>query len=299
MSFISIDGWEPRSLSYSTVAGYRNCAKQIQLERVLRLEAIPGLALCGGGAVHGATEDLDLAREESRMMGESFDPEDLDLEELFRAHWEREVTERSRRSPSFKVEDYIVTGRAAAKYGGKKSIEWWSDNGPIMIQKWLDFRAGDGSGWEIAWPDDENPGIETELNFTLPGDIPVRGFIDRLFELPSGNVAVVDLKTGRIPETAEQLGLYKVGLELVHGLTAEWGYYWSPDKGCGEPYDLRRYTPQYFGRLFSDAARGINAGVFLPHPANSCKNWCGVSRFCAAVGGAQAQGHDPLFSDPS
>lgn len=297
MSFISIDGWEPRSLSYSTVAGYRDCGKKIQLQRVFGFEEHPGLAAPAGNAVHSATEDLDLRREEARMMGTEFDPGDVDLDELFKIHWEGALQERLERSPSFKVEEYIATGRAAAKYGGKKNLDWWFDNGPIMIQKWLDWRAE--VGWEIAWPDDQNPGIETELNFTLPGDIPVRGYIDRVFELPGGKLAVVDLKTGRIPETAEQLGLYKVGLELVHGLTAEWGYYWSPDKGHGEPRDLRRYTPEYFGRLFSDAARGINAGVFLPHPANSCKNWCGVSRFCAAVGGAQAQGHDPLFCDPS
>jgi hypothetical protein len=132
--------------------------------------------------------------------------------------------------------------------------------------------------------------------FTLPGmDMMVKAFIDRVFVLPTGEVAIVDLKTGRTPETAEQLGLYRVGLGIVHNIWPDWGYFWSPGgKGHGQPIDLTAWTPERFSIMFNQAIAGINAGAFLPQPANSCRNWCGVARYCSAVGGAEAHGVDSL-----
>lgn len=51
--------YEPKHVSYSTVNGYRSCAKRTYLEKVLRLESIPGLAAIGGNAVHSGTELVD------------------------------------------------------------------------------------------------------------------------------------------------------------------------------------------------------------------------------------------------
>jgi hypothetical protein len=60
MGVISIGGWEPPHLSYSTADSYRSCAKKLELTKILRLESIPGLAAIGGSAVHKATEMFDL-----------------------------------------------------------------------------------------------------------------------------------------------------------------------------------------------------------------------------------------------
>lgn len=60
MGRISVQGYEPAHLSFSTVNGYRSCGKKFQLQKVLRLEEKPGLAAIGGNAVHSATEKLDL-----------------------------------------------------------------------------------------------------------------------------------------------------------------------------------------------------------------------------------------------
>lgn len=61
MSKISINGYEPAHLSYSTVNGYRSCGKRFELSKVMRVEEKPGLAALGGNAVHVATEKFDLA----------------------------------------------------------------------------------------------------------------------------------------------------------------------------------------------------------------------------------------------
>lgn len=60
MTRISINGYEPPHLSYSTVNGYRGCGKRFELSKVLRKEEKPGLAAIGGNAVHRATEEFDL-----------------------------------------------------------------------------------------------------------------------------------------------------------------------------------------------------------------------------------------------
>lgn len=216
-----------------------------------------------------------------------------DLKELFSECWSEEIEKRREQSPSFQPEEFTPTGRASAVYGGKRSIAWWLDNGPLMVESWQNWR--ENTGW-VLWDVAGHPAVELEVNFQLPGlDLPIKAFIDRVFVLPSGELAVVDLKTGRTPETAEQLGLYATAIEIVHGTRIKWGYFWSPEKGHGQPYDLDRWTPELFSALFSEAIAGINARSFLPQPANSCRNWCGVSRFCAVVGGEHALGNDPLL----
>lgn len=59
MGLISIDGYEPKHLSYSTISGYRMCGKKFQLVKVMRLEEKPGLAAIGGNALHTASERVD------------------------------------------------------------------------------------------------------------------------------------------------------------------------------------------------------------------------------------------------
>ena len=59
MGLISVNGWEPAHLSFSTVDGYRMCGKKVELSKVLRLEQRPGLAGIGGNAVHTASEAVD------------------------------------------------------------------------------------------------------------------------------------------------------------------------------------------------------------------------------------------------
>lgn len=219
----------------------------------------------------------------------------LDTASIFHAAWDSEVAKRQEQSPSFKPEDYTATGRAAASYGGKRNADWWYDNGPGLVDNWVEWRK------RTKWPIWETPAgetaIELQLNITLPQDIPVKMFIDRVFVLPSGEFGVVDLKSGRLPETEEQLGLYATGIELTYGAAYRptWGFFWDAQKGDhGKPLNLTRWTPALFAEMYKGAIAGINAGCFLPSPANNCKNWCGVSRHCHAVNGPEAAGVDPL-----
>lgn len=217
----------------------------------------------------------------------------FDATAIFQAGWDQALAERKKHSPSFSPDEYTATGRASAAYGGKQNLAWWADNGPGMVQSYADWRLA--TRWEIPEIDGQ-PAVELKLEFNLPGvETPIKGFIDRVFVTPTGEPVVFDIKSGaRLPETPEQLGLYKVGMGIQHGIWPDFGYFWSPSKGLSQPMVLDRYTPEFFSMMFEQAAAGINAGAFLPQPANNCKSWCGVARYCAATGGEKAKGNDPL-----
>lgn len=149
-----------------------------------------------------------------------------------------------------------------------------------MVARWITWRQ------ETRW---ETVAVELECNFTLPGDIPVKAFIDNVSRLNNGNYVVVDVKTGRTPDSPGQLGLYRCALAAVKGIDVQWGFFWDAKKGThGNPLSLTTYTPEYMADLFEQTIAGHNAGVFLPKPQNNCAAWCGVARFCKAVNGALA-----------
>lgn len=219
-----------------------------------------------------------------------------DYKALFDACWDHQYAKQRERSPSYQLSDYAVTGKAGAAYGGKRGVEWWGDNGPEMVARWDTWKRE--NQWTLWETPTGLPGIELEFLVTLPGDIVVKMFLDRVFVLPSGQLCVVDIKTGsRMPTYPEQLGLYACGLELTFGPEArpDWGYYWDANKGTHtQPLALGQFTVDVMGKLYQQAIDGHNAGVFLPNPQNNCGNWCGVADYCYAVGGSKAAGIDPL-----
>lgn len=279
---ISVDGYEPDHLSYSTVDGYKTCGKRFELQKVIGVEQRPGLAALGGNAVHTATEWYDLPGSPAwdHISGPVFD-----AKTAFVMAWDEEVKNRREQSPNYEVADYVKTGRASAAYGGKRNLDWWMDNGPAMVQSWIDWR--ESSGWHLWELPDGRAAVEVELLITLPGGYPVKMFIDRVMVTPAGQIVVLDIKTGRIPETAEQLGLYAFGLAQEYGeqYKPTWGYFWHPDKGHGSPQSIEMYTGEYLAEQARMAVAGINAGCFMAKPQNNCANWCGVAKFCTAVGG--------------
>lgn len=216
--------------------------------------------------------------------------------ELFTNAWEGELLERKKHSPSYELKDYTVTGRAPAAYGGKRGIEWWLAHGPKMVEDYANWRKE--TRWEVWHTPLGEPAIELSMKPTLPNGVPVQMHLDRVF-VPVSAPIILDLKTGRTPETPEQLGLYATGIELTYGkeYRPTWGTFWTADAGKhGELYLLDKYTPDYFARMYDQAIAGINAGAFLPQPMNNCKAWCGVSQFCGAVDGPLAHKFDPLLT---
>jgi putative RecB family exonuclease len=224
----------------------------------------------------------------------------FDAKELFESAWQGELEQRKRHSPSYGLNDYTVTGRAPAAYGGKRGLAWWQAYGPKFVQDYADWRKR--TMWDIWITPDGEPAIELGMCPELPNGIPVQMHLDRVFVPVSAGV-ILDIKTGRQPETPEQLGLYATGIELRYGKEhrPSWGCFWVGETGReSEFFNLDKYTPEYFARMYDQVVAGINAKCFLPQPANACGRWCGVSHFCSAVNGPLAEEVDPLVvSRPS
>lgn len=272
MTRISVAGYEPAHLSWSTFDGYRSCGERFKLQKVLQKEQRPNWSAIGGSAIHSVIEDIEYGR---------IGTDEESLTEAYIQQFTHHMAETKKRSPSFNPDEYYVSGR------GKKNAEFWLKEGPIMARRWVDWR--EQTGWTLWHTNGGLPGIEVQMNFSLPGDIPIKAFIDSVWVLPSGEVAVVDVKSGRIPEYPEQLGLYKVGMETLFDVPVTWGYFWDAAKGThGAPIDLGQHTPESMGENFAQMITAVNAGVFIGKPAMACHRWCGVAQFCSAVNGELA-----------
>lgn len=170
-----------------------------------------------------------------------------------------------------------TAGRATKANPNKEDGAWWYENGSIWTDQYIQWRKSNPD-WKIWTTPQGVKAIELELNPIIAG-VPVKMFIDRIFEV-NGQLVIVDLKTSRTRPTSDlQLGFYKVGVEMMLGVEVNLGNYWmSRESGTGAMIDLTRYTKdtlEYFVDGFDKARK---AGIFLPN-LQSC-NICGVKQYC-------------------
>ena len=168
-------------------------------------------------------------------------------------------------------------GRATKENPNKEDGNWWNTNGSIWVDNYIKWRKNNPN-WKIWTTPQGVRAIELELNPVIAG-VPVKMFIDRIFEV-NGQLVIVDLKTSRARPTSDlQLGFYKVGVEMMIGTEVNLGNYWmSRESGTGEMIDLSRYTKdtlEYFVDGFDKARK---AGIFLPN-LQSC-SYCGLTEHC-------------------
>lgn len=170
-----------------------------------------------------------------------------------------------------------VAGRATKLNPNKEDATWWYEQGSVWTDNYILWRKNNPS-WKIWTTPQGAKAIELELNPIIAG-VPVKMFIDRIFEV-DGKLVIVDLKTSRArPQSDLQLGFYKVGVEMMLGVEVNLGNYWmSRESGTGEMIDLSRYTQdtlEYFVDGFDKARK---AGIFLPN-LQSC-SFCGIKEHC-------------------
>jgi len=184
----------------------------------------------------------------------------------------------------------VASGKTLQKHGkgggpNKKDRDWWLVEGPAMVQAYIDWRKL--TKWGIAVMPDGQLGVEVRVQVELGGR-PVLGYIDRVFLDRQGRIIIVDLKTGKEPTSKLQLGTYAVALLREYGLQADRGALWMGATGeLTDLKDMTAYTEEYVDHQFAMAAKGIEAGVFLPNPGNFCGS-CGVKDYCRAMGGRLA-----------
>lgn len=182
-----------------------------------------------------------------------------------------------------------VTGRPSKAFPDGEDYGWWSINGPRMIEFWQEWRRmKPWSSWTIWEVPGGVPAIELAIQPVI-ADLPISMIIDRVFDA-GGRLIVVDLKTGsRKPDSLLQLGLYKVGLELVFpGVKIAGGAHWMGRAGeLSGIVTLDQYTPQLFERYFRRYRAALAAEFFVPQESALCKT-CSVREYCAVKCGPKA-----------
>ncbi len=135
--------------------------------------------------------------------------------------------------------------------------------------------------------------LEIELKFTIDVEgVPVMGYIDRVDLLPSGNVAIIDYKTGKPFDKARvrqdpQLTLYQIAVQQALGKKVE----------SLTLYHLNSLTPltvpvhsavmeKNYRTSVIETAKGITEEKFeaKPDPQGHCK-WCDYAQVCPAFAG--------------
>lgn len=263
---------------------YLRCPKSYELERLSGMQALPAWWFIGGTCVHEVTEWWDrLLLATNSVSLESVKEETLrKLDELVEAEVARKGV-----SP----ENWLAAGRWPKKNG----YDWWRENAPLMVERYIKWRLA--TNWEVA--DFAGvPGIECDLLVSLEfGQF--RGAPDRVFRLPSGQLVVLDVKSGStIPKEPLQLGTYANMVEQLGYERPAYGTYAmvkheDPDELLTPLVPLDKYTTSYLEGIYGPGDAGIRLGAFAPNVGDACRT-CPVAKGCYAAGGEDSRLWDRL-----
>lgn len=250
--------------SYSSISSWSQCGLKYKLTRIDGYLEQPAWWSVGGSAVHKATEWWDIGAHQ-----------ELSTEDLFVAAFSDEVKAQESRT---------LTKADTWRSSRNQDQAWWLANGPGMVQSYIDWR--EQTGWQILdLPDHDLVGVELPVNVDI-GDMPVKGYIDRVFVTDAGEVVILDIKTGaRKPDSALQLGFYRAAMQLQYGVTADIGGFFLNRKKPGEQLiieGLAQYTTMYVARFVDGFKKARDNGIYLPNVTSFCKA-CGVAAHCWAV----------------
>lgn len=204
---------------------------------------------------------------------------ELSANELWLETWER-LTNAQIDSSGQDPTQWRAGGRATKEFPDKENGDWWARNGAGMVQNWIDWRE-QSHGLELWVTPEGIPAIELGVNVELNG-VPVKMALDRVFKQASGDLVVVDLKTGKnTPSSDFQLGMYAVGMELTFGLRPKYGTYWAAREGVTtELIDLSKWTVERVGDIVVQFDKARREGIFIPN-FDHCKmcNFVSVCKY--------------------
>lgn len=266
----------PAHRSYSQLETFMLCGEQYRLTRRVGIPERPSVWLPGGSAFHTASEHYD----KRHLLGNGT------IEDTWNICFDDEVEQQRQR-----LIDEGAPGewwdpsnwRAANK--GTEDIHWWRAAGLRFLEDYARWR--EQSGLTIMEYGDELL-METEMMPILHG-VPVKMYPDRVMVDEYGQLLIVDMKTGsKDVKLGLQLGVYKVGLEKLLGLSADWGAYYMARKGTIlAPIPLGHWTEETIGSVFATFDEQERRGEYLPRLGDHC-NWkCAVKEWCKYQGGAR------------
>ncbi|HEY6424024.1 MAG TPA: PD-(D/E)XK nuclease family protein [Pseudonocardiaceae bacterium] len=256
------------ALSPSRAADFKQCPLLYRFRAVDRLPETPSRMQVRGTVVHAVLERLFALSPDRR------DPEAA--RELVGPAW-RDVLAGS--------------PELAELFAGPADPELaeWLDSARALVEAYFaleDPRRVRPEACELL--------VEAELPATEGDPLLLRGYIDRLDVAPTGEIRVVDYKSGAAPrEVFEakalfQMKFYALVLLRIRGvvpsqlrlmyLADRQALTYTPDEG-----ELVRFE-RTLGAIWSAILRAAGTGDFRPSPSRMC-DWCDHKPRCPAFGG--------------
>ncbi|WP_280503316.1 RecB family exonuclease [Nocardia farcinica] len=135
---------------------------------------------------------------------------------------------------------------------------------------------------------------EARVEVELAGGVPLRGFVDRIDVAPTGELRVVDYKTGRAPGPAQetkamfQLKFYALAVLRTRGiLPAQLRLIYLADEliltYTPDAEELERFE-RTLGALWAAILEAGRTGEFPPNTSRLC-GYCAYKSLCPAYGG--------------
>jgi putative RecB family exonuclease len=254
----------PRSLSPSKVSSFRSCPLAFKFSVIDRIPEPASPATVKGTLVHSA------------------------LEKLFWHH------DRGQRSPAAALQ---ALDQAWDEMKAEDEFQSLGLTEPEQTAFLEDAAVLVNRYFEMENPDSATVmGVELLLEADLDGML-LRGIIDRLDVEESGELVVVDYKTGRAPSQIQEnsrlggLHTYALLCEKVLGRRpARVKLLYLRDRLTIEAFPSEqssRGTGIRTAAVWTAITRACQTDDFRPSPSGLCKS-CSFRQFCPAVGGAQS-----------
>ncbi|MFF0247397.1 RecB family exonuclease [Streptosporangium sandarakinum] len=251
------------ALSPSRAGDFMTCPLLYRFRVVDRLPEPPSPAAVRGTVVHSVLERLYDLPAPGRTVAAALD--------LLEPQWHRLLEEE----PAY-----------AGMFPGEKERAEWLAGARAMLERY--FTLEDPTCLEPA---------ERELyvEAVLDSGLMLRGFIDRLDVAPTGEVRVVDYKTGSAPGPAFeakalfQMKFYALTLWRLHGSVPRLLQLMY----LGGEGEVLRYAPdeadllateRKVQALWAAIERALETGEWRPRPSRLC-DWCNYRELCPEFGG--------------
>ena len=251
----------PLALSPSRASDYQQCPLLYRFRAIDRLPEPKTLAQVKGTLVHAVLEEMHEVPREERTYPAAV--------KMIKPAWEKMRAgddELDELVPEDQTLDFFVQARALVKGY---------------------FEMENPQGFDCQE-------VEMYVNTVLPNGVPVRGFIDRVDVAPTGEVRVVDYKTGKKPAPRfshsaqfqmrfyalvywRLLGTIPTQLRLMYLKVID-SMFLAPSR------EELEYFERDLGELWARIEGDGKAGTFHPKTSKLC-GWCSFQDLCPAFGG--------------